>query len=201
MKIGLEGFNALVNNLFDFMSRDKKAKPSRVELWYSKVSNFTAIEIREAFEYMKDNLDSLPHNLPKALKNAIFMMNKSKPSINAEKFKQHMYGQCDDCNGMGIFKILYYDQFNNRSEPIRYCSQCDNYKYWTNDPGDRMSKTELEAAGYTFKPYNKVLVKSAPSGNTGTEKELKNIAVDFGESKRLNEGKKYKNRYIKHEEK
>ncbi len=185
MKISFEEFRTSVDDFYDYLGRDKKPSNVRLGSWAKKLSSHSGEDIRESFSWMKDNLDNIPYNLPKAIKNAIFMISRSKPTSQSQTFKPHMYGHCDDCEGTGIFKLLYFDKYNNRSEVIQYCSQCDNWRYWTNSPGQRISKNELIEAGYRFKSYNNCLLKAGDIKPMGTAHDIKNMAADLGKKKRL----------------
>jgi len=198
MRITLVDFAALVSDFYNYMGRDKKPGNDRISIWYNIIRNTKATDITEAFVLMKDSLDSLPHNIPKAIKASIFQNNRSKPEIQNQKFEAHRYGHCDDCNGTGMFK-LRINVNRIMLEPIQFCSRCDNYRSWTNSPGQRVSKYELEALNIRFKPYNKTLSYSEYCGPVGSVEDIKNMAIIFGERKRLNEGEKYQNRHIEPE--
>lgn len=183
-RISFDSFERLTNNFYEYFGREKRPGRRRLEMLLDSLSGYSGDELQEAFSYMKDTLDSVPYNIPKAIKAAIFILNKSKPEVNTT-FKAGMYGLCDDCNGMGIFKLLVYDGFKNRSEPIQYCSRCDNWKFWTNEPGDRISKAELEGAGYKFKPYNKCLIKPKDIKPMGTSLDVEEMATLLGKNKNM----------------
>lgn len=193
LNVSYEEFGNLVIEFFEYMGQEKKPSKSRLELWFREIRKIKSTEVSEAFDYLKKNLDGLPRNIPKQIKLAIFEINRSKPQPKPEI---KSYGECDDCNGTGIFKARICSPQGIWTEPIYFCSQCENYRNWTNEPGDRMSKAELEAMGIKYKPYNKVLKYSNLSGPAGTPVDFKNIAVKIGENKRLNEGEKHKNRNI-----
>ena len=183
MKTSFIDFQPLVYDFFEYMGRDKKPSNDRMSLWYSKVKNFEHKDIIEAFDTMKESIDSLPNNIPKAIKTAVFQNSRSKPDEKNE-FKQHRFGKCDDCGGTGIFKFrIKIDKI--MYEPVQFCSRCDNYKQWTNSPGERVSKYELDKIGVLYKPYNKCLKYSDYSGSTGNIKDIESMAKDFGERKRM----------------
>ena len=173
-KMKLTTFLNIVNDFFDYMGRDKTPTKSRIASWYEKIKNYSEDEIINAFIFMQDNLDSLPHNLPKAIKNSIFINSREKPKNNNLKFGS--YGKCDGCNGAGAFKLRIYEKDGCWYEPIQYCASCDNYKLWTNSPGDRITAYELKSEGIMFKPYNKVLRNSRWKGGTGNAKDVSLIA-------------------------
>ena len=197
LNVNLVEFGDCVTDFYEYMNRDKKPSNDRISLWFNRIRNYRTTEVFEAFSWMKDNLDSLPYNIPKQLKNAIYQVNKAKPEEQEQLFRNGMFGVCDDCNGTGIFKYVYFDKAGNRYEPIIFCSKCNNHKFFTKDPNSlKMSASELTGAGYKFKPYNRCLIKSTDIKPMGTSFDVKDIAIDFGENKRLNKGKKYKNRNI-----
>jgi hypothetical protein len=174
MKISFEGFAQLTNDFYQYMNRTTIPPPDTKRLWFDKISGYQDHEILEAFGKMKDTLDSIPYNIPKAIKAAVFLVNRAKASpVNEWK----NYGNCDGCEGSGGFRLLYFDKLGGRSTPIQYCSQCDNWLNYCNDPGDRISATELEASGYTFKPFNKVLIISPKKAEgEGTVKKINDLA-------------------------
>jgi len=197
LNISFVEFGQHITDFYEYMGRDKKPQPERMTLWFNQIKKYKSTEVIEAFAWMKDNLDSLPHNVSKQIKNAIFHVNKSKPEEQQPEFKNGMFGECEDCNGTGIFKYIYFDNFGNRYEPIIFCSRCNNYKFFTNDPAvPKMSASELSAAGYTYKPYNKCLLTPMDIKPIGKPSDIKNMAAKFGEGKRLNEGEKYEDRKI-----
>jgi|FLOH01.1.fsa_nt_gi hypothetical protein len=195
--ITLVDFGPMIVDFYDYMGRDKKPGNDRIALWFNKIKKYQASDVRDAFEWMKSELDSLPHNIPKAINRGIFETNRSKPQQTIG-FKK--YGDCEDCNSTGIFKLRMCTPLGSWYEPIIFCSRCDNYKNWTNAPGDRMNKSEIEAMNVRFKPYNKVLTISGDAGEKGGINDIKKMAVRFGENKRLNTGEKYKDRNIDYDQ-
>lgn len=173
-KIKLITFAKLLNNFFDYMGRDKTPPNGRIESWYKKLKNYTEKDIINAFIFMQDNIDALPHNIPKAIKNAIFINNREKPQKKDLYFGS--YGKCEECNGTGVFKLRIQHIDGLWYEPISYCGSCDNYQLWTNSPGERITKSELQSSGIMFKPYNKVLRKTIWKGDTGNAKNVSLIA-------------------------
>ena len=176
MQISMDRFGDLLFNFYEYMGRDKKPSRERIKILYKEIMEYSQDDIVEAFLYMKSSLDSVPFNIPKAIKAAVFSTNRSKPQ-RSESVTFGQYGSCDDCNGTGIFKILVYDLNKNRTEPIQCCSRCENWRLWFNEPpGDRISATELSAAGYKFKPYNRVLRISVRATKKGTTEDIKRLA-------------------------
>ncbi len=174
-KISFVKFGSSVNDFYDYLQRKIKPTPAIMDLWYQKIKNFTESEVYEAFEYMKDNLDAMPQNLPRAIKKAVFLLNKAKPQRDNGVISR---GRCDGCGGIGLFKLrVSTPDGKSWHEPIQYCSQCDNYLNFTNDPRERISKAELEDLGNRFKPYNKVF-KNSPNTISGpvTQEEFTHLA-------------------------
>lgn len=158
------------------MGRDKMPKPETKELWFDKIKGYQALEIEESFEKMKGTLDNIPFNLPKALKQAVFEVNRAK-AAPTNQWKN--YGPCEGCNGSGAFIVLMYSKCGSPYTPIQYCSQCDNWLNYCNSPGMRISANELAGAGYHFKPYNKVLMISpVQATGVGSVEKLKEMAVN-----------------------
>jgi hypothetical protein len=156
------------------MGRDKKPKPDTMELWFKKVQGYQETEIIEAFEDMKDTLDSVPFNIPKAIKRAVVAVNMSKCS---NKVAWQNYGPCEGCKGSGAFTVLDQDKFGNRYTFMQFCSQCDNWRNYVNDPRERISANELTGAGYIFKPFNKVLrVSPKKAVGAGSVEGINNLA-------------------------
>lgn len=141
-------------NLYDFMGRDKKPSKERVKLIFEKLYKVRAKDLIEAISYMKDNLDNLPYNMSKAIKAAIFSMKKAEPQPEQPEFGA--FGPCSDCNGSGAFNVRVFEG-GAWCDCIKFCSQCENWRVWVNDPRDRVSAAELSATGTIFKPYNRVL--------------------------------------------
>lgn len=175
MRISFQCFGDQINNFYRYMGRDKKPNPETKDLWFKKIKGYQETEIIDAFDMMKDSLDSIPFNIPKAVKKAVVSVNMSKCTLNLE-WKN--YGPCDGCCGSGGFRIEFFDKFGNRSTPIQYCSQCDNWRNYCNDPGNRISENELVGAGYKFKPLNKVLILSPKKAiGVGSVDKLKKLAT------------------------
>ena len=175
MKVYFNVFSDLINSFYRYMGRDKKPKPETKELWFNKIAGYQEHEIHEAFEKMKDNLDSVPFNIPKAIKQAIFEVNRSKA---AQSNIWQDYGTCDGCNGSGGFRLLVYTQRGTPHTPIQYCSDCDNWRNYCNDPGDRISANELKGVGYQFRPLNRVLIVSPVNAvGVGSVDELEQLAT------------------------
>lgn len=162
----LVSFANMINGFFEYMGRDKKPPNGRVAAWYEKLKSQHEGDVIKAFDFMKDNLDSLPHNIPKAVKNAVFIINREKPVDQGIKF--FAYGSCRDCNGTGAFKLRICAPEGYWHEPIKYCGSCENYRIWTNNPGERITAADLTSLGIMFKPYNKVLRKSPHQANIGS---------------------------------
>jgi hypothetical protein len=180
IRISPEQFQNLILDLYDYMGREKRPPQARINLWYNKVSKISSEYIKKSFDHMKDNLDSIPHNLPKAIKKAVFEINRSK---SAENFKFINYGNCDDCGGIGMYKTRICTPGGQWIEPIYFCSQCENWRNWANDPEPSISKSELKAMNILFKPYNKVFKyvgKYKPKGN------IKDVANFVGSKMAIN---------------
>lgn len=155
--ISMTDFATLTRDLFDFFGKNKSPRNSRISIWHDAINKFRESDVRSAFEWMEKSLDNIPNNFPRAISNAIFQSSKGQDEDKNTEYKQHGYGYCEDCNGTGIFKMRICSKNGLWFEPIQYCSQCDNWKSWTNSPGTRISKSELEAINIPFMPYNKVL--------------------------------------------
>lgn len=180
MRMSFVEFGPLVDSLFDYMNRLSKPSPTIKELWWKKLKKINAQDLRGAIEWMKDNIDNIPYNFPKAVKNAVFQNNRGSGNVH-DKWKSR--GDCPGCNSSGGFRLLVFDKFGGRSTPIQYCSECDNWMNYCNDPGDRISANELEGFGYKFKPLNKVLIVSpVKADGVGTSKKIKKLAAKLMES-------------------
>lgn len=153
-KISVHMLDKCVCDFYEYMGRDKKPTKERIGLWFQKLKEVKPTDLVEAMSYMKDNLDAMPHNLPKAIKSAILNLEKATPQPEKPQFGA--YGKCDDCNGSGCFNVLMFSKSGLRYEPIQFCSRCENWRIWTNDPGNKISAAELIASGFSFKPYNSV---------------------------------------------
>lgn len=175
VSLSIHTLSTLVDEFYDYMGRDKKPSKDRIKLWYKKLDMVSETDLYEAFDYMKDTLDSLPFNLPKAIKSAIFEVGRSKPQPESQS--PGAYGKCDDCNSTGIFKLRLYNRDGSWHEPITFCGKCDNYKIWVNDPGIRRSAAELSALGILFKPYNRVLLAPGDCGPIG---DINKLAAGIG---------------------
>jgi hypothetical protein len=171
----LVSFANMVNDFFDYMGRDKWPPNGRVAAWYEKLKSQQEGDVIKAFNFMKDNLDSLPHNIPKAVKSAIFIINREKPVDKS--IKHAAYGQCHDCHGTGAFKLRVCAPEGYWYEPIKYCGSCENYRLWTNSPGERATAADLDALGILWKPHNKVLRRTRFQGGSGTVADVQSLAA------------------------
>lgn len=180
-------FSDLIDTLFDSLQKVVKPLPAIKGRWHSRLNNIDPEEIREAFEYLEQNLDTIPANFSKVLRQTVFR-NRRTDIFSQSK---NSFGQCSDCNATGIFKVRENTEFGYPVERIYFCSQCDNYKSWTNQPGKRVSKKELEDKGVLFKPYDKVLKNSSPAGDSGTVSDIKKLATDFSDSHKIDKLYKY----------
>jgi hypothetical protein len=186
INITFSEFGEMVFDFYDYMGRDKMPTSDRVSKWFHEIKKISSADIRDSFKRMRENLDSLPHNLPKAIKTAVFEISRSKETKIA-KFGD--FGTCDYCNGSGAFKARVCDQFGCWYEPIYFCGHCDNWKVWTNNKEfQRYKVPELEAMNIRFKPYNMALLNRIPVNTTGSNIDVKNLAFKIGESKRFNYG-------------
>lgn len=180
MRIEFNTFGNLVLDFYRFMGREKFPKNETKELWFNKIRAYQETEINEAFEKMKDTLDSIPFNIPKAVKQAVFEVNRAK-AAPTNRWKN--YGPCEGCNGSGGYRLVIYDRSGTRYTPIQFCSMCDNWLNYANYPGEcgRISSSELTASGLKFKPLNKVLmvspVKAVGSGTADDLQEIANKSV------------------------
>ena len=190
-------FAPMIADLYDFMGKDKKPGNDRIALWFNKIRNYQLTDIIGAFDWMKTELDNLPFNIPKAISRGIFEFGRGKQQLRSY---DKNYGECEDCNSTGIFKLRMCTPRGSWHEPIIFCSRCNNYLKWTNAPGMRMNKFEIEAMNVKFNPYNKVLIASSDACEKGGIKDIKSMAFNFGENKRLNTGEKYKDRDIDYDE-
>lgn len=182
-KLTLVSFANMVNNFFDYMGRDKWPPNNRVAAWYEKLKSQQEGDVIKAFDFMKDNLDSLPHNIPKAVKNAVFIINREKPVSKEIRFSA--YGQCQDCSGTGVFSLRLCAPEGYWYEPIKYCGSCENYRLWTNSPGERVTAAELTSLGVMFKPYNKALRKTRFRGGSGTIEDVQGVAQDLSKKMQM----------------
>lgn len=194
--LSFQTLTKLIYEFYDYMGRDKKPGNERVELWFRDLKKLEEKDVFEAFDYMKTTLDSLPHNIPKAIKRAVWEINKEKP-IPKPEFGT--YGRCDDCNSTGIFKLRIMTPQGRWYEPIRFCSQCDNWKLWVSEPGIRVSAAELEAEGTRFKPYNVCLLNSEDVEGLGDFKKFKSLAGIVSDGMNVNLAKKALNERGNHE--
>lgn len=144
-------------DFYEYMGREKKPTKERTKLIFEKLRSVKAKELIEAISYMKDNLDNLPNNMAKAIKTAIFYMERSKPQPEKPEFGA--YGKCPGCKGSGAFNVKVNEN-GVWCDCIKFCSQCENWRVWVNDPGDMTTAEELAAYGSFFKPYNRVKYQS-----------------------------------------
>lgn len=172
----------LIRDFFDYMGRKETPSKDRIGKWFQKTNTLKETDVIEAFDWMKDNLDSIPHNIPKAIKAAVFEIQKAKPQPKPEI---RSYGDCGDCGGTGIFKLRICTPEGQWHEPIRFCSQCENWRNWVNDPGIRVSAAELRAQGILFKPYNKTLRKASEVAGLGSWKRFESLATGVSNVMRL----------------
>jgi len=165
-RIQFPEFTNLVDDFYEYMCRDKKPRPDRAQLWYRVIGEFRKDDVEHAFVWMKAHLDSLPYNLPKAIKKAMWASGQQE---EAEQKSNGHYGPCDDCNGTGILKLRIKGKVGGWHEPIAFCAACDNWRIWVNDPGDRVFRQNLVEAGIRHKPYNKTLsaYNTDPGSNQG----------------------------------
>jgi hypothetical protein len=183
-RLQLVTFANMVNDFYDFMGRDKWPPNGRIAAWYEKLKSIQESEVTEAFSWMKDSLDSLPHNIPKAVKAAVLIIRKEKPQEQA--LKPGAFGPCHDCNGAGAYKLRVCAPEGYWYEPIAYCASCDNYRIFTNTPGDRVTPAELQAMGVLWKPHNVVLRKSRTIVQGGaTDQDFDDIAADLSGQMRI----------------
>lgn len=173
MKINKDHFFLLIGVYFQYMGREKRPAPDTKELWFKKIMGYQETEIIEAFEHMKDSLDSIPYNLPKALKRAVVSVNMAKCASSVQWTD---YGKCESCDGSGGFSLLVQHKFGAWHSLIQYCSKCDNYLNYCNDPGDRISANDLNGCGYKFKPLNRCLMVPRKSTKAGTKEDLEQLA-------------------------
>lgn len=177
----------LIREFYDYMGMSTKPGKERVELWYQVLKNIKESDIYDAFEYMKANLDGLPRNIPKSIKNAVWQIGRDK---EVPKPEFGAYGHCADCNSTGVFKLRLMNPQGKWYEPIQFCSQCDNYKLWVNDPGMRISASELNAVGTRFKPYNVALLNSTDYEGLGDWKKFTSLAGVVSDGMDVNLAKK-----------
>jgi hypothetical protein len=183
-RLQLVTFANMVNDFYDFMGRDKWPPNGRIAAWYEKLKSIQESEVTEAFSWMKDSLDSLPHNIPKAVKSAVFIIRKEKPQEQA--LKPGAFGPCHDCNGAGAYKLRVCAPEGYWYEPIAYCASCDNYRIFTNTHGDRVTPAELQAMGVLWKPHNVVLRKSRRLVYGGARtQQLSGMANEMAENVRI----------------
>lgn len=173
MKINFEHFCNLISGYYQYMGRDKRPAPDTKDLWFKKLKGYQETEIVEAFEHMKDSLDSIPYNIPKAIKRAVVAINMAKCASSSQWTD---YGECESCNGSGGFTILVFDNNGVGRSLIQYCSKCDNFLNYCNDPSDRISANELSGVGYKFKPLNQCLMVPTKINATGTRDDIKQLA-------------------------
>lgn len=166
-------FGNFIGELYEYFDKDGRPKNKRLELWYQKLKDRKSHEVKQAIEHIKDNSDRLPVNMPKAIKAAI-------TATQGEKTVKHVdYGPCDGCNGTGIFKLRICTPDGYWHEPIAFCGDCENWRNWTNEPGQRVTNAELEWKNIKHKPYNKCLSYTDYRGTrAGTVKELQKLAND-----------------------
>ena len=165
-----------IESLFDYFVR-RLPKETAVLSWYQKIKTIPHRDLKLSIEYVKDNNDNIPQNIPKAIKTAFFTINRSKNSDMEIKPLEH----CEYCNSSGAFKLLLKNQWGNRYEPIVFCAHCKNWLLWTNDHTLRRTTVyKLQERNIIFKPSNKPFTFSETSvkGNKVSVKRLEKLALE-----------------------
>jgi len=174
-----ESYINFKDEITDFYNYLQTRSPGNLVLteWFESLKYLGIHNIRKCIDHMKSNYSGIPKNLPKEIK-SIHYANNVKDNTKGDVIKE----PCPDCNGTGIFKLAMYDKSGVYFEPIKFCSNCNNYKNIVNDPGQRISKKSLEALGIRFKPFNKVLSYPHLTDSNGSIHKYKKIARNFAKN-------------------
>jgi hypothetical protein len=117
-------FSGQVHNAYEYFSKASKPSQERLQMWHQKLLRFSDDQICKAFDYIKNNDDDLPRNVPKKIKDTIanlFGKEDTKKWIN--------YGHCAGCGGSGGFTLFIRNKAAKQwYESSIFCSECDNWR-------------------------------------------------------------------------
>ena len=142
-----EEFDDLAKRIFMYYQR-KKPDSYQLTLWFNKIRFIPSVAAQYVFEYITDQRDRIPTNLPKELKAAWSSYLRDNPH-KAAKFNKV---PCSDCDGTGLLTFKRFDELYG--EPHQFsclCGSCQNWKrHFDGIAGFALyTKRKLKDMGYT----------------------------------------------------
>lgn len=181
-KLDVDRFGELVNDFWGYFNVVNRPPISTQTEWWKRLSGYLQVDVEAAFEKMKDDLDAVPRNLPRAVKSALSKVWAEKGLFGTQPRKN--YGECPECNGFGSFMVkLWHDQHKRWYICMVLCASCDNWQNHTKDsslPRKTMSQCRHDYAA--VKPGNQVFMNPVPVQNQGTAAHVRQLANGIGQA-------------------
>ena len=152
--ININDFDELITDFFHFMGRDKAPSRQKIRVWYYALKHLSYRQLKNAIDEIQNTTDFFPNNFPKAVKD---ITSRKTGGPITEVGAPYSFGECEDCEGVGIFEILVdYGEKNYYSE-LCFCSKCENWKrlFPNGLKCLKCSKAQLEFKKIPFRIYGR----------------------------------------------
>lgn len=149
-------FRKEILGLYKFFRKPKVSLPDEqtIDDWFDFLKKMPNNAFQKAIGMMK-NKDSIPFNVPKAIKDSWAEYAASNPKEIIPDINN--YQECSDCNSSGGFYVLLFSRYQKRMyQYLLPCGSCNNWmKLFKNPQLKRVTAERLIEKNIPFKPFNR----------------------------------------------
>ena len=139
-----------IGQAFGYWRMEKLPSEQQINLWHTQLEHIPNGTLNWILPDLYQEHDSLPRNLPKAIKEAY-----QKAPVENRKHVVKVF--CDQCKGAGSFRVRYKDAMQQMVWGVAICKACEN---WRVDFGKNVFDmtlkaypNEMQLAGYEVQLY------------------------------------------------
>ncbi len=174
----IEEWDALAKRIFMYYQR-KQPDSYQLTLWFNKIRFVPGVAAQYIYDYITDQRDRMPTNLPKEIKAGWSGYLRDNPN-KAAKFEKK---PCPDCGGRGLLTFKRFDALYGADHEFSCpCGSCQNFlRHFATRGQDNYAvytRRQLEDLGYKIWPY-KDYPPVTPQKVGGTDGLAEDVGVPF----------------------